>query len=68
VAYDAVTLIVNKKNPDSTLLYNKVKEIFTGKINTWKQMDQKSTLTDSISVIFDNNGSGIPVYKGKIRN
>ena len=56
-AYDALALITNSKNKDTLIKYNTVKDIFLGKINTWKDVDEKSKLGD-ISVIFDNNKSG----------
>ena len=39
------------------LKYNTIKDIFLGKIKTWKEINEKSKLGD-ISVIFDNNKSG----------
>jgi len=56
-AYDALALITNPKNKDTLIKYNTVKDIFLGKIKTWKDVDEKSKLGD-ISVIFDNNKSG----------
>ena len=41
IAYDAVALITNRDNPDSTLLYDQVREIFEGKIKTWKEIKCK---------------------------
>lgn len=56
-AYDALALITNKENKDTLLRYNTVKNIFLGKIRTWKEIDTKSKLGD-IRIIFDNNKSG----------
>lgn len=56
-AYDALALITNKKNIDSLLKYNTVKDIFTGKVKKWNQVNSKNKLGD-IRVIFDNNKSG----------
>jgi phosphate transport system substrate-binding protein len=56
-AYDALALITNKQNKDTLLKYNNIRDIFLGKINTWKEINPKSQLTD-IRVIFDNNKSG----------
>lgn len=61
IAYDALAFIINKKNPDSTLLYQTINDIFNGKINKWKQINSKSTLND-ITVVFDNNKSANPRY------
>lgn len=61
IAYDGLAFIVNKANTDSTLTYAQVGEIFSGKIQTWKQLDPGNTM-DSLEVIFDNNASGNPRY------
>ncbi len=56
-AHDALALITNKENHDTLVKYNTVKDIFTGKISTWKDINPKSKL-GKIRVIFDNNKSG----------
>lgn len=56
-AYDALALITNKVNLDTLLKYDIVKDIFTGKIHYWNEVDPKSKLGE-IRVIFDNNKSG----------
>jgi phosphate transport system substrate-binding protein len=56
-AYDALALITNKNNKDTLVKFNTIKDIFLGKITTWKDIDEKSKL-GNISVIFDNNKSG----------
>jgi phosphate transport system substrate-binding protein len=56
-AYDALALVTNLSNTDSLLTYNTVKDIFLGKVKTWKDVNPKSKLGD-IRVIFDNNKSG----------
>jgi phosphate transport system substrate-binding protein len=56
IAYDALAFIVNKGNPDSLLLYHQIKDIFSGKISKWSQLNPKSKLSDLI-VVFDNNKS-----------
>ena len=61
IAYDGVALIVNRDNPDSTLSYAQVGDIFRGKLKMWKQLDPKNS-GDSLFVIFDNNASGNPRY------
>ena len=61
IAYDALAFIVNPENPDSTLLYDQVKEIFTGKISTWKQLNPKSGLGD-LQIVFDNKKSSTVTY------
>ena len=56
-AYDAVALVINRNNADSLMTYNEVKDIFTGKISNWKDINRKSGL-GGIRVIFDNAKSG----------
>ena len=57
VAVDAVALIVHNDNHDTLLKYERVQDVFTGKIKSWKQLDPKSSL-DSIIIVFDHAGSG----------
>jgi phosphate transport system substrate-binding protein len=56
-AYDALAIVTNKKNPDTLIKYNTIKEIFLGKISSWKEVNPKSKL-GNIRVIFDNTKSG----------
>lgn len=53
IAYDAVAFIMNKENPDSTLFYDQVKNIFEGKIKTWKEIDPKAKM-GNVKIVFDN--------------
>ncbi len=61
IALDGIALIVNRENPDTSLFYQTVKEIFQGKITSWSQVNRKSKLQD-IRVVFDNFKSGNPRY------
>jgi phosphate transport system substrate-binding protein len=56
-AYDALALVSNRKNQDTLISYNSIKDIFTGKAKNWKDVDGKSKLGD-IRVIFDHTRSG----------
>lgn len=56
-AYDALAIITNKENHDTLLKYDTVRDIFTGKISKWNEINPKSKL-GRISVIFDNTKSG----------
>ena len=38
-AYDALALITNRSNNDTLLKYNNIKDIFQGKIKTWKDIN-----------------------------
>ena len=57
VAYDALALVLNRKNGDSLLTYENVRDIFTGKITDWNQINSKSRL-GQINIVFDNIHSG----------
>jgi phosphate transport system substrate-binding protein len=57
VAYDALALVLNKRNADSLLTYQNVEGIFNGTITDWKQINPKSKL-GPIHVVFDNVNSG----------
>lgn len=56
VAYDAVAFVENKNNRDSMIRYNTIRDVFLGKINSWKQINPKSRLQD-VKIVFDNNHS-----------
>lgn len=67
VAYDALALVLNRANKDSLLTYENVRDIFTGKVTDWKQINPSSKL-GSINVIFDNDRSGnIRYFKEKFK-
>jgi phosphate transport system substrate-binding protein len=56
-AYDAIALVTNRENKDTLIKYQEVKDIFTGKITDWKEINPKSRL-GNIRIIFDNPKSG----------
>jgi len=65
VAYDALALVMNRKNSDSLLTYKTVEKIFKGEITDWKQINPKSKLGPVI-LVFDNIRSGnIRYFKEK---
>jgi phosphate transport system substrate-binding protein len=57
IAYDGLAFIVNTQNPDSLLTYLQLKKIFSGENNTWKTINNKSSIKD-MKVVFDNKKSG----------
>jgi len=61
IAYDAVAFIVNNDNPDSTIFYDRIKEIFTGRVTRWQQINPKSKLGE-LQVVFDDYRSANPRY------
>jgi phosphate transport system substrate-binding protein len=56
IAYDGLAFVVNNRNRDSMLVYNKVRDIFRGKISNWNQINASNT-SGKITVVFDNNKS-----------
>lgn len=61
MARDAVSLIVNPANTDTSLALSELKDILNGKIKSWKELNLKSKL-GVIRVVFDNPNSGIVRY------
>jgi phosphate transport system substrate-binding protein len=56
IAYDAVAFIVNRKNKDSLISYNAIRDLFKGKISNWNQLSSNNN-SGKIKVVFDNNKS-----------
>lgn len=57
IAQDAIAMIVNKANADSTLTIQQMKDIVAGKLTNWKEINPQSTL-GNILLVFDNTRSG----------
>ncbi len=57
VAHDALALVMHRSNRDSLLTWENVRDIFTGAIDDWSQINSSSKL-GKINVVFDNNRSG----------
>lgn len=53
IATDAIAAIAHKSNPDSVLTAQQFKDILTGKITSWKQINPASKFGE-IELIFDN--------------
>lgn len=56
IAVDGIALVVNKANADTTLTLAQVRDVFTGKIKNWKELDSKAP-ADPITLVFDNSNS-----------
>jgi len=56
IAWDGLAFIVNRSNPDSFLQYNRIKDMFTGEISSWTQINPGSKL-GKLKIVFDNQGS-----------
>jgi len=61
IATDAVAFIINRNNSDSLLQVNTVKQIFTGNISDWSQIN-KSNKNGKIEVVFDSEKSANARY------
>ncbi|MCW3103401.1 MAG: hypothetical protein JWO09_1841 [Bacteroidetes bacterium] len=61
IAEDAIAILVNPENPDSTLTIEQVRAILLGKDSLWSQVDSKLS-KDRIDVVFDNAGSANARY------
>jgi phosphate transport system substrate-binding protein len=61
IALDAIALIVNNENPDTNFFFQTVREIFQGRITSWKQVSKASKLNE-IKLVFDNFKSGNPRF------
>ena len=61
IATDAIVAIVNKNNPDSTLVFSNLLSVLTGETRTWKLLNASSSL-DSIDMVFEHDNSGIVNY------
>lgn len=61
VAIDAIALIINKSNNDSLMTVDQIRDILTGKITRWNQINPKSP-NKPIRVVFDNERSSIVSY------
>lgn len=61
IAEDAVALIVNNENADTTLTVQRLKAILQGTDSLWSQVNKQSLL-GKINIVFDNNGSANTSY------
>lgn len=73
IAVDAMAFITHRDNPVKNLTFNELKEIFSGKINSWKLLDssikEKSAQDTSLSIVFDNERScNVRMIKEKLLN
>jgi len=61
IAYDAIALIVNKKNPDTLIAYDQLHGIFNNKIDNWNQINPKHK-NEKLRIVFDNKNSSSARY------
>jgi phosphate transport system substrate-binding protein len=61
IAIDAIAFIVNKSNPDSLIQIGKIKQLFSGTLKDWKDINKKNK-SGKIEVVFDNKKSANSRY------
>jgi phosphate transport system substrate-binding protein len=61
IAEDAIAILVNPENTDTTLTVDHLRSILLGTDSVWKQINEKSAL-GKIEVVFDNAGSANARY------
>jgi len=61
IAYDAIAFVVNTKNPDSLIQINKIKQVMTGVLSNWEEINPKNK-AGKIEIVFDNNKSSNSRY------
>ncbi len=55
-ASDAIALIVNAKNKDTLINFEQIRQIFSGKIENWKNI-KSNNQSGAINLVFDNANS-----------
>jgi phosphate transport system substrate-binding protein len=61
IATDGIALIVNRTNPDTLISVAELKNILSGRVSTWKELNPKSKY-DKFQIVFDNNNSSTVRY------
>lgn len=61
IAYDALAFIIHRENPDTVLTVQQIRDMLTGKITNWKEINPKSTL-GKVNLVFDHPMSGTLRY------
>jgi phosphate transport system substrate-binding protein len=61
IAEDAIALLVNPENKDTTMTVERFKSLLTGKDSLWKRISAGSDL-GNIEIVFDNSGSANARY------
>lgn len=61
IATDAIAVIVNRSNPDSSFTITDLKSMLKGEITQWSQFNKQNT-SGKIELMFDNPRSGLVRY------
>lgn len=59
--YNAVAVLVHPNSPDTSLSVAQLKDIFSGKIKNWKELNQNNPNAE-ISIVIDNANSSVYNY------
>jgi phosphate transport system substrate-binding protein len=57
IGHDAVAFLLNPQNPISVLTTAQLRDVLTGKITKWGEIDPKAASVGAIKLVFDNAGS-----------
>lgn len=57
IAVDGISVVVHPDNPDSVLSVVQLKDLLTGKITQWNQLNPQRAKGDSITLVFDDGSS-----------
>ena len=61
IATDAIALVVSKNNPDTLITVDEIRDIVSGKITRWEQLE-RGQKKGEIKVVFDNSRSSTVRY------
>lgn len=61
IATDAIALVVSKDNPDTLITVDELRDIVSGKITRWEQLE-RGQKQGEIKVVFDNSNSSTVRY------
>lgn len=61
IASDAIALVVSKDNPDTLITVDELRDIISGKITRWEQLE-RGQKKGEIKVVFDNSRSSTVRY------
>ena len=61
IASDAIALVVSKNNPDTLITVDELRDIISGKITRWEQLE-RGQKKGEIKVVFDNSRSSTVRY------
>jgi phosphate transport system substrate-binding protein len=57
IGHDAVAFVLNPQNATAVMTKDQLRDVLTGKITQWGQIDPKAAAMGTIKLVFDNSGS-----------